>query len=206
MQRAVNRLRHALADSELSPYLAPGSETREPQLAEIDFRRPQLAATGVVLKDGSVIAAKVHDVDGTTVLFSSTEHGEQRVPARDVARIQFRSLTPQLARRLQSLPPGLLLVNGDLIEGDLKSFKDGKITISSVIFGFRTYEAGVQAAAVVLRPASSERGNYLIRTISGSALFASGIELKPDAVTVQEPILGAVNLPVRTLLDLRRVR
>jgi len=56
---------------------------------------------------------------------------------------------------------------------------------------------------MVLRPAA-EQGRFLLRTITGSAYFASGLQLQTNAVVVEEPLLGKVPLTAGQLLDVRR--
>ena len=96
-----------------------------------------------------------------------------------------------------------MLVNGDFIEGELKEFSKGHLTISSVIFGLRSFDLSSQAVAIVLRPFQTE-AKFVVRTSSGSALFVDSIELGDKELLVAEPILGSLRFSPRELLDIRR--
>jgi len=170
----------------------------------INSARSQMACAGVVLKDGSALAGVVQTIDDSSLLFVRPANGQQKLSLRDIARVQFRSLSPQLTRRIRQLGPGLLLVNGDLIEGELKKLDKDRITISSVIFGLKTYDV-TQAAAMVLRSAAPE-GEYLVRTLEGSAVYADQLHFETDELRLHEPILGSVALRASELLDLRKLK
>ncbi len=196
----------AISEKDLLPYMIEGSaESRPAHVTGIDVGRAGFTSAGVLLKDGTLLAAAIKEVNEATVAFAQPGKTEETIPTRDVARLQFRSLSPQLARRIRSLGPGLLLASGDLIEGELKEVKNGRVTISSVIFGLRSYDVGTQAAAMVLRRAT-EQGRFLVRTSTGSAYWAGDIEFKANALMVLEPVLGRVKLPADELLDIRRLK
>ena len=113
-------------------------------------------------------------------------------------------MSPQLAARIASAIPGVLLANGDFIEGELKEFAKGRLTISSVIFGLRSYDVSSEVAAIVLRP-FQRAAKFVVRTNTGSALFAESIELAEKELLVAEPILGKLRFSARELLDIRRL-
>lgn len=173
---------------------------------EIDLTRSQAAVAGVVLKNGTVLAGKPLRLAGNTLILHSagTAETEETLNIRDVARVQFRSMSPQLAARIASAIPGVLLVNGDFIEGELKEFAKGRLTISSVIFGLRSYDGSSEVAAIVLRP-FQRAAKFVVRTNRGSALFADSLDLAEKELLVDEPILGKLHLSARELLDIRRL-
>jgi len=125
--------------------------------------------------------------------------------ALNIARVQFRSMSPQLVARIASAVPGVLLANGDFIEGECRKFSKGRVTLSSVIFGLRSFDAGSEAVAVVLRPLQSA-AKFVVRTNTGSALFADEVEFDEAMLILNEPILGTMKLKAPELLDCRRVQ
>ena len=171
---------------------------------QIDLTRSQAAVAGVVLKDGTVLAGKPLEVGEGALSLQAPGSPDQKLNVLDIARVQFRSMSPQLAARIASAIPGVLLANGDFIEGELKRLAKGRLTVSSVIFGLRSFDVSTDVAAVVLRPFQGA-ARFVVRTNSGSALFAESLELVDDQFLVAEPILGKLRLLPRELLDIRRL-
>jgi sRNA-binding regulator protein Hfq len=167
-------------------------------------RRTQAAAAGIVLKNGTILAGEVKEMDETLVTFEPIGGSRQILNTLNIARVQFRSMSPQLAARISSGSPGILLLNGDFVEGELKSFKKGRVTVSSVIFGLRSYDTANQAAALVLRPFQNG-AKFVVRTSTGSALFADTIDVDQEALLLAEHILGKLRLKSNELLDIRRL-
>jgi len=190
----------------LRPYSEAENTNAIVAAHEIDLTRSQAAVAGVVLKNGTVLAGKpLRLADNTLILHAAgTAQTEETLNILDAARVQFRSMSPQLAARIASAIPGVLMANGDFIEGELKEFAKGRLTISSVIFGLRSYDVSSEVAAIVLRP-FQRAAKFVVRTNTGSALFADSIELAEKELLVAEPILGKLRLPVRELLDIRRL-
>ena len=80
----------------------------------------------------------------------------------------------------------------------------GRVKISSVIFGIRTYGIASEAAAVVLRP-FQKTATFIVRINTGSALFADKLDSQNGQLVLSEPLLGNMRLSARELLDVRRV-
>jgi hypothetical protein len=171
----------------------------------VDISRAQASCAGLVLKSGTLLAGKAKELDETILKFEPVGGAEEPLSALNIARVQFRSMSPQLAARIASAVPGVLLVNGDFIEGECRKFSKGRVTISSVIFGLRSFDVGSEAVAVVLRPFQSA-AKFVVRTNTGSALFAEDVYLEEATLALNEPILGTMKLKSAELLDCRRVR
>jgi len=195
-----------VADNMLLPYApveVPSSSTNQHQ-SELDLGRFQGAAPGIVLKNGTFLAGNVKEVNDPVLKFEPSRGSAITVGTINVARIQFCSLSPQLAARITNGTPGLLLRNGDFIEGELKGFSQGRATISSIIFGLRSYDTSRQAAAVVLR-VFKPAGRFAVRTNGGSAFFADSLELQNDKAIIPEEFLGKWTLGLSDLIDIRRL-
>src|SRR5439155_20268637 len=78
---------------------------------EIDLTRSQSAVAGVLLKNGTVLAGKPVQLTDTTLVFEPAGPNAPplKLALRDIARVQFRSMSPQLAARIASAIPGVLL-------------------------------------------------------------------------------------------------
>ncbi len=195
----------AVLGKDLLPYSAGVREDSvENRLPDVALGRAQAAVAGIVLKNGTVLAGIAKEGDDSVFKFQPTGQSAMVLNAIKIARVQFRSMSPHLARRIVSSVPGVLLVNGDFIEGEFKGLSKGRVQISSVIFGLRSYGIATEATAVVLRP-FQKTAKFIARTNTGSALFADGIEVQNGQLVVSEPLLGNLRFTANQLLDVRRV-
>ena len=193
-------------DSMLRPYapvIVPASSDA-PRQPSLDFARFQATAPGLVLKNGTFLAGAARELEDPALKFIPANGAPLIISALNIARIQFRSLSPQLAARITNGTPGLLLANGDFIEGELKKLSPERVTLSSIILGLRSYEVPRQVAAIVLRDFKPARG-FAVRSNHGSAFYADALELKDDRVIVSEPTLGKLTFALPDLIDIRRV-
>lgn len=187
----------------LRPF-GPSEKTNHTQLAghDINVGRSQSAVAGAILKNGTVLAGVIRSLDETMLKVDIARMRQQSVSTLNVARVQFRAMSPQMAARILPALPGVLLVNGDFIEGEFRSFNKGRVSISSVIFGLRSYDTATEAAALVLRPFQPS-ASFVVRTHAGSAIFADNIALQEDEISIAEPLLGQFRVKANDLLDIR---
>jgi len=62
------------------------------------------------------------------------------VPVNQVARLQMRPFSRAAASQLQPGRTGVLLSKGDFLEGQVGGLDHGKIRVSSVLFGMRSWK------------------------------------------------------------------
>lgn len=106
---------------------------------------------GVILPDGSSIAGTIVSVDDTQVLFQSPGAEQQSLLLTKVAVVLFHPLPESKRAALNRTSPGLLFRNGDFLEGESRKLEEGKIVMSSVLFGLRSVNVTNQAMALVLQ-------------------------------------------------------
>lgn len=141
---------------------------------------------GLMLRSGTVIAnVGIDKLDEAQVRFS--KHGDQRVPRPALARIIFSELTPEMAAKIPPRGAGVLLREGDFIEGDLRAYRDGRIELSSVLFGLKRFEPRQQAVAVVLNDLEPARAQLVVRTLDGSIYMTTQLSLDKDQLKVVDP-------------------
>lgn len=155
----------------------------------------------VVLKDGTAIADHLRLVDDTAVTFSAQRKG-LNVLTRHVARIQFQPLdgldVPTGGRS------GVLLANGDFIDGEFQCISNNRIVLGSVLFGQRKFDLGRKVAAIVLRDAQRQPAPFEVRTLDGSLWRARSVVIKSAALIVDSPLAGAWRIPAGEVRDITR--
>lgn len=140
---------------------------------------PELAsaAKGIVLRSGSVIGGNLAGVDESSVkLWRSSE---TVVPRNQVARILFRPVTAEWAARIERRGSGVLLGNGDFVDGKIESIRDNEIRIESVLLGARRYNIYQhEVVAVVLHDLRPAPGAWEIRGSEGTHMRAKSISVQ----------------------------
>lgn len=105
----------------------------------------------MILADGTTIAAKIISASDSEIVYARSDAKAQTLPLSRVAVVLFAAFPRSSRKVLDRDTPGLLLRNGDYIEGSIKSVDRTQVTISSVVFGNKSFIAGPQAVALVLR-------------------------------------------------------
>jgi hypothetical protein len=139
---------------------------------------------GLLLRDGSMVVADIRRADDTAVKFQALGR-EMTVPTSHVARILYRALTEEAASRIPSGRTGVVLSNGDFIDGDV-AIRDGNVNVSSVLFGARRFNTYDQTTAVILREAATEPGRSKVRATDGTVVHASGIIIERGKFRVSD--------------------
>ena len=73
----------------------------------------------------------------------------------------------------------MLLRSGDFVDGEFAGLKDGRITISSVLFGKKEFVVEEEAVAVVFHPVRKRTAAFEVHCADGSVLRVSGLKLAP---------------------------
>ena len=162
---------------------------------------------GVFSWGGSRVAAAVTTADDSAVRFE-----EGSFPARmstvNVARIVLKPVPERYRARLAAQRKGVLLTNGDFIEGELQELKTDWLTLNSVLFGIKVYGRGEVIALVLGKIADKppRSAKFELRLEDGSLLFARRFKLVKGSVEVDDPTVGKVSVPLAELEALRAVK
>jgi hypothetical protein len=154
----------------------------------------------VVLRDGTVIADAFSAASDSAVSFSRDKQG-LLVLTRNVARLVFQPL----GEAVEPGRTGLLLRSGDFIDGEFRGLSEGRVKVSSVLFGQKSYELKNKVAAVVLRDVMPEPAAFEVRTLEGSLWRSQSLAVEQDAVRVEAPLAGAWRIAASELIEVRRV-
>ncbi len=169
-----------------------GGVTQSP--GEIALARPR-----VFLRDGTSVSVATLVLSDSGAAFS--EDGRQWTVRRaDLARVHFRHV-PQL--HLAPLArPGLLLRKGDFIDGDFKEIALGKMKVSSVLFGLRSYSLADEVAVLVFRGATPAPVLFEVRTRGQGTFTAAALSVEADDLVATLPLVGVWRLPLAEVLEI----
>jgi len=179
------------------------------------FRSPVVGARGIgytpgvgyprcVLRGGSVVIAPVVSADESVIRLGGRMAGAL-LSALNLARIEFVPLTPELQEKVEAGRQGVLLVDGDYLDGTLRSIATNSVTVSSLLYGFRSFAAGSEVAVVQMGDVETEEVSFRVALRNGSELRARRIEIEPGALRVESPLLGSLVVKREDVKSLKRV-
>ena len=159
-------------------------------------------AKGVLLTSGSLLAAPLLTADDSKVSLR-VNGSEFTVSTINVAGIVFQNVAPEVASRFQGRR-GVLFVNRDFVDGEFKSVQDGKVKLSSVLFGLQTYDVGSRVAAVLLRDVTPAPWRYEVKMRDGSEFLVTAIRIEADQLVLEDEPLRGYKVPARQLSELKQ--
>ncbi len=157
----------------------------------------------VEMVSGSLFTGRPERASQSEVHFSGTPK-VLRVPTDRVARLAYAPLSGEMAWKTRVSRSGVWVNTGDFFDGEFRGIENRRLTISSVLYGLRTFDIDDEVLAVVLQPRQAQSAPFEIETTDGSVLLASEVTLAEGEIRLRESALGEVRLPAFELLDLRR--
>jgi hypothetical protein len=161
----------------------------------------QSAIKGLILRNGSIVVANINRADDTSVKFSAFGR-DTTVPTSHVARILYRPLSEEAAARIPPGRTGVVLSNGDFIDGDV-AIRDGHVTIFSILFGVRRFNTYDQTTAIILRdPSPAGTSKHRLRATDGSVLNVSQMIIERGKLRTTDPAGNAFALTGEQLVEI----
>src|ERR1043166_648457 len=157
----------------------------------------------VELISGSLVAGRPDLADENEIVFGG-EPKVVRVPTTRVARIAYQPLSGELAWKTRVSRPGVWVTTGDFFDGDFRNIEGRRLTISSVLYGLRTFDIDEEVIAVVLQPRKPRNPSFELETADGATLLLSDLALGDGELRLRESALGEVCVPAFEILELRR--
>jgi len=158
---------------------------------------------GLVLRGGSFLACDPRQ-GSESIIEVSSGVTDKPISLVNVARIYCQPLSKTMQAKLQPGRIGVLMLNGDFVDGDFQGWEDGQIRISSILLGLRSFEAGREVSAVVLRETLPGSWQYEVRLRDQSILFAGDLAVDSGSLDIKDPVLGSLKIPEAELLQVRR--
>jgi len=104
---------------------------------------------------------------------------------------------------IQPARTGLLLRSKEFVEGEFKRFDNGQFSISSVLFGLKSYHPG-QVIAAILRPPILAPAKYELKTRHESLFLANALRIENDWIVLQDAVLDGFRISAVELVELRK--
>jgi hypothetical protein len=97
----------------------------------------------------------------------------------------------------------LLLKNGDFVDGEFQRFKSGRVSLNSVLLGWKHLPQD-QALVLVLHDPVSSSTRFAVRTRNGSQFFVDNLTVEKEALRFQDSILDGWQVALKDLKGVER--
>ncbi len=161
---------------------------------------------GILLRNGTFIAATVDSVSDRGVRFSYHGQAPREIPAHRVARISFRAPAHKTPARPVAGQTGVLLREGDFFAGEVRSVERDLVRLSSVLYGLRTFNLESEVMAIVLNDMTPSSASHEMRLSNDSRLRFDSFAVEEGLVLVNEEIMGPFAVPEGAVVEIRSVR
>jgi hypothetical protein len=160
-------------------------------------------AAGILFRSGSFLACDVLGF-GKDGALAYDRHGVRHyAPNPDVARLIYKPVIAELGQGLSAGHTGVLVGSGDFIEGDLKEVT-WRVTVSNIVFGPRTMNVkGSDVLAICMKDADPPGERLVLTATDGSVYQCKSIKTSKETVSLQDPSVGAVELPLKELAQIK---
>jgi len=158
---------------------------------------------GVVTWDGSFLAAPLVSADDTALQFGVAQK-DFSLSTVNAARIVFQNLSAQRAAKIEPGRAGVLLVNGDFVDGEFKGLDRGRVKLSSVLFGLKFFDATYEVVAVILRDPAPGAPTFRVKASDGSVLLVKKFAIAADGLTMEDATLRGYKVPAQELVELKQ--
>lgn len=184
------------------------AEFRQIKLLTLSAARKVVKAQAAAIStvDGSVYGGvDVREVNKDKVTFFRGERRDLSVDASLVARIYLPGLTQEAIAKLPGNSTGVLMSSGDFYEGDIDRFADGKVMVSSVIFGPREFKISQEVSAILLRPFATDAkpADYIVQATDGSVFMADSLAGEAGKLALNDRHVGKLLIEPRSLREIR---
>ena len=131
-----------------------------------------ISAGGALAWNGSYIAQPVDSLTGSRVVFSGNPQ-HIWLSTVNLSAIFFKPISLPHADRIRvgkTGRSGVLLNGGDFQEGEIISIKDNTITVKTLLFGEKKYQAASEALGVFIHKSGRPKKEWTVRTFSGNEI------------------------------------
>jgi hypothetical protein len=154
---------------------------------------------GVRTRGGTFLAGEIGKVDAAAGIELTRPRGRNfTFPPGEVARVYLKPAPEELAASIPRGRAGVLLAAGDFYEGEFRGFKDGRVTVDSVLFGARSFEPN-DVLAIVLHDVNETGSQPMLTTADGSTFVAKGLKIESGRVLVRDEAAGEFSVSIRDI-------
>jgi len=181
----------------------------EPYLVEVDVFvnriKPQVPRIiAIYLLNGTTLVGNLKSINSKEIILS-VEKKEFTVPLVSVGKVLFRNVPEEFKDVVNSGRSGVLLRNGDFIDGEVKEVDEDIVSLYSTLLGVRRLSIRLNVVAMVLGKPKLAKPDVKIITRYGSEIKGSSIKFEQENIKLKEEILGEVEFPYRDLAEIEFV-
>ncbi|NBV24134.1 MAG: hypothetical protein EBS05_19720 [Proteobacteria bacterium] len=200
----------ALPDNAFAGVSVSGARAELPITVPISKVRVTSRATpaapvkpALFTRSGSQLNGDYLGADGSVVRWAALGR-EWSVSLVNVSRLVFQPEATSLLKRVAAGRPGVLFANGDFVDGELLRSDRTRVTISSVLFGIRSFPVNGELIAVFVRDLPADLPPLRVTHSDGSALQAQDFSVQPAGLVLREAGLGELIFAFEALRELTR--
>lgn len=161
----------------------------------------ETTSPGILLRSGSLLVCQIGQMSDSGVKLFRNE--ELVIYTAQIARVMFRPITVEQARRIEPGRTGVLLSNGDFFDGEFAGMKDGFVRVNSVLFGPRRFHWYNEVLAIVLRDPVPATPRFEVALADGSLLKAKELTISGEKLRAVDESGVCVAIMPRELLTIR---
>ncbi len=169
------------------------------------FRQDQFHGQGVLLANGTFLAGLVLKFGPEEIDIRSLSGQRRQLDRESVARVNFN---PTLMGDTPVVPngtTGVLLSDGNYVEGEFQGVQDDHAVVHSIIFGPKRY-ALRHTHGVVLQDYATASSQWIVATHDGSQYLTNDLDLLGGKVQLDDLALGDLTLDAREVAFIKAGR
>ena len=173
------------------------------QLREGPYLEKDWFVPRVELLSGSIVMGRIERADTRQLTFKGVG-SPAPISIQAVARIMFDWLPP--GARLAKGRTGVVLPSGEFVEGQFESLEKNRLTISSVLFGRRTFDVNGEVIAILVRNERATRPRWELVTQDRSRWAGTSLEIGRGEIAIWDDALGRRSFSLYDVRDVRLLR
>lgn len=178
----------------------------EPSMVEVDVfvnrTKPQVPRmTAIFLLNGTTLVGNLKSITSKEIVLS-VEKKDFKVPLVNVGKVLFRNVPEELKEVISSGRSGVLLRNGDFIDGEVKEVDEDIVSLYSTLLGIKRLSIRLNVVALVFKKTRSTKSDVKIVTKYGSEIRGSNIQFEKETFKLKEEILGEIEFSYKDLVEI----
>lgn len=203
-------------------YFSPGSVTgfrylklkanpsaqshNESRFVEVDVfvNRVKLPPPRIIcahLENGTVLNGIWKSMDDHSVKIS-VEKTDFVAPLIKISKILIRNVPQEHEKLLNCERPGVLLRNGDFIDGEVVSIDEDILSITSPLLGEKKLSIRLNVVAIFFKKPNFEKADYKVLTKFGSVFNTQELDIKSNGIELTDSILGKISFEFEKIAEI----
>ena len=158
-------------------------------------------APGIELVDGSFLVGRIASGNKVSIQMVRNDGGRLGIPTSHVTRIRLQPQDMEPVPGNELVRNGLLFAGGDFMEAKFQSVSDGKLRVSSILFGLREFlidDPRLFEIVIAKSQAQKSLSPFSVETIDGSRYLAKSVVVDEKFVRLEMPLLQDGVIQIRS--------